>query len=94
MGFDALTDPEERIWSPAGGSSYLQRINTAYGTNTAAYQSAFRDPNADNFVYYRGDSLDNASADILRRYYNFNGCHLLHTPLAEHFGHDIRIVGF
>ena len=73
VGFDALTDPEERIWSPTGGSSYLQRISTAYGTNTAVYQQAFKDPNADNFVYYRGDSLDNADANILRRYLNFNG---------------------
>ena len=73
MGLDALTDPEERIWSPTGGSSYLQRISTAYGTNTAVYQQAFKDPNADNFVYYRGDSLDNADANILRRYLNFNG---------------------
>jgi hypothetical protein len=73
VGFDALNDSEERLWTPTGGTSYLQRISNTFGQSNGAYQKAFRDPSADNFVYYRGDSLDNASADILRRYYSFNG---------------------
>jgi cell surface protein SprA len=73
VGFDALLDSEERLWSPAGSSSYLNRISTAYGTGSDAYQSAFPDPSRDNFHFYRSDSLDNESANILQRYKGFNG---------------------
>ena len=73
VGFDALLDSEERLWSPAGSSSYMNRISTAYGTGSVAYQSAFPDPSRDNFHFYRSDSLDNENANILQRYKGFNG---------------------
>jgi len=73
VGFDALTDPEERVWNPQGSSAYLDRITSAFGANSAAYNRVYGDPNGDNFVFYRGDSLDAESADILERYKNFNG---------------------
>jgi len=73
VGFDALTDSEERAWSPQGSNSFLERIAATFGANSPAYQRYFSDPNSDNFVFYRGDSLDNAGANILERYKNFNG---------------------
>ena len=73
VGFDALDDSEERAWAPIGTGNYLQRIADVYGTTSNAYVRAYPDPSADNFVFYRGDSLDNAEADIMKRYKNFNG---------------------
>ena len=73
VGFDALDDSEERAWAHVGTGNYLQRIATVYGTTSNAYVRAYPDPSADNFVFYRGDSLDNAQADIMKRYKNFNG---------------------
>ena len=73
VGFDALLDSEERTWAPSGSSSYLNRISNAYGTGSVAYQSAYPDPSRDNFHFYRSDSLDAESADIMERYKAFNG---------------------
>lgn len=73
VGFDALLDSEERTWAPSGSSSYLNRISNAYGTGSVAYQSAYPDPSRDNFHFYRSDSLDVESADIMERYKAFNG---------------------
>ena len=47
-------------------------INGLWNTSVA-YQSAFPDPSRDNFHFYRSDSLDNESANILQRYKGFNG---------------------
>lgn len=73
VGLDALNDAEERLWSYNGAPSYLQRIEAEHGIASGAYSSADADPGADNFQYYRGSAMDNISADILRRYKNFNG---------------------
>ena len=73
VGFDALNDYEERVWNPSGGANYLTRISSALGSGSNAYQNVFNDPSGDNFVFYRGDSLDNQGADIMERYKNFNG---------------------
>jgi cell surface protein SprA len=73
VGLDALNDAEERAWSYNGAPTYLQRVEAEHGTGSGAYASADADPGADNFQYYRGSAMDNISADILRRYKNFNG---------------------
>ncbi len=73
VGFDALLDSEERIWAPSGSSSYLSRISNAYGMGSLAYRNAYPDPSRDNFHFYRSDSLDAESADIMERYKAFNG---------------------
>ncbi len=72
VGFDALDDALERSWSYNGSPSYLERIDAALGAASSAYAKAFSDPGGDNFQYYQGAALDNANADILTRYKNYN----------------------
>lgn len=73
VGLDGLKDAQERIWNPGNQLSYLTRISNLTGATSPAFEKAYSDPNGDNFVYYRGDSLDLANANILQRYRNFNG---------------------
>ncbi len=73
VGYDLLNDSEERNWKEdPSGQSYLERIEGQFGTASGAYQAANSDPSSDNFQYYRGNSLDQANADILQRYKDFN----------------------
>ncbi len=75
VGYDLLSSDQERTFSEGGRVPYLQRLEAYYGSgqNSPAYQNAFIDPAHDNFSYYRGNSLDQANAGILDRYYNYNG---------------------
>ncbi|NVK27533.1 MAG: cell surface protein SprA [Flavobacteriia bacterium] len=73
IGLDGLDTEQERGWSYQGNQTYLQRIEAAFGTASNAYASANNDPSADDFTYYRGQALDDANADVLERYKNFNG---------------------
>lgn len=72
VGFDLLNDAQERAYSFNGNPTYLERIATAFGQTSLAYQTAQGDPANDNFSYYRSDALDQAGADIRQRYKNFN----------------------
>lgn len=75
VGLDGLSDGREARWRDGSGQTYLGRLANAFGTSSGAYQRAQGDPAGDNFQYYRGDSLDNANADILRRYRYWNHSH-------------------
>lgn len=73
IGYDLLTDAQEAAWSyDTTYGNYLQRIANNLGAASQAYKLAENDPAADNFQYYRGSDLDQASADVLERYKNFN----------------------
>ncbi len=72
VGYDLLNDEQERNYRFDGGLSYLEQLEAAFGQNSGAYNSAAADPSSDNFTYYRGSALDQASADIRQRYKNFN----------------------
>ncbi len=73
VGYDLLNDIQERAWSyDSAYPNYIQRIVNNLGAGTPAEALATVDPAADNFQYYRGDNLDQASANILERYKLFN----------------------
>ncbi|NVK05287.1 MAG: cell surface protein SprA [Flavobacteriia bacterium] len=73
LGLDGLTNEDERTWGLNGFLPYPQRVEAAFGQASQAFARANADPAADDFVYYRGEGLDNANADILERYASFNG---------------------
>ncbi|MDX5428538.1 MAG: cell surface protein SprA [Bacteroidota bacterium] len=72
VGIDGIPDGVEATFDRAPQGNYLQRIIGVLGQSSQAYQLAAVDPNADNFQFYRGASLDANNADILERYKNFN----------------------
>ena len=67
IGFDGLNDENERTKRQA----YLDQLATTFGTGSAIYQEALRDPSSDNYRNYR-DAGFGASDGILIRYKNFN----------------------
>ncbi len=71
VGYDGLSDADERTFFD---SSYLQKIAKLYGTNSAAYLTALKDPSSDDYHYFRGTDYDNQSqfGSILERYKLFN----------------------
>ncbi|HEY5406274.1 MAG TPA: cell surface protein SprA [Ginsengibacter sp.] len=70
VGFDGLSDTAEvRKRTP----DYLNALTTNFGSGSAAYQNALKDPSSDDYHYYRGSDLDAANAGILARYKSFNG---------------------
>lgn len=73
VGYDLLNEDQERTWSvDSNYASYVERVLNTFGQASPAYAQANNDPAADNFKYYRGDDLDQASASILERYKAFN----------------------
>ncbi|OFX16438.1 MAG: cell surface protein SprA [Bacteroidetes bacterium GWA2_31_9] len=73
VGFDGLRDEDERtFFSSSGYHAYLDAIGNAFGTGSAAYQSAYNDPSSDNFHYFRGSDFDAQQLSILDRYKKFN----------------------
>lgn len=64
LGLDGVSSIDEQSFF----SSYLQAIQTTYGTGSQAYQNAFQDPANDDYVYYRDNVYDNNNAGILERY--------------------------
>ncbi len=68
VGFDGLDDDAERRKK----GYVLQRLANNFGTGSAAYQKALRDPSNDNYVWYRDPSFDPLGTGILGRYKNFN----------------------
>jgi cell surface protein SprA len=73
VGMDLLDDDAERNWSFSGSQTYLERVETAFGQGSTAYQKAFEDPAEDNFGFYKGPDLDANGANVLERYKDFNG---------------------
>ena len=69
VGLDGLNNADERLFFE---SSYLQQIESIYGTNSIAYQNALNDPSGDDFHYFRGTDFDNVSTQILDRYKDYN----------------------
>ena len=71
VGYDGLRDADERSFF---SKSYLEKIGTVYGTSSDAYKSAFNDPSADNFHYFRGSDYDNDPfySSILNRYKRYD----------------------
>ncbi|MDT8308242.1 MAG: cell surface protein SprA, partial [Bacteroidales bacterium] len=69
VGYDGLRDEDERSFF----SNYLQELSTYLDPNV--YAGFVDDPSGDNYHYFLGPDLDNANADILQRYENYNGVH-------------------
>lgn len=69
VGLDGLRTVDERTFFD---SIYLQQLISQYGSSSIIYESAFKDPSADNFHYFRGSDFDSQSTSILERYKNIN----------------------
>jgi cell surface protein SprA len=67
VGLDGLSDILEKQKFNAA----LNQIKAQLNPDAAASLDA--DPSSDNYSYYRGPSLDQARAGILKRYENYNG---------------------
>lgn len=76
VGFNGLTDEEERTWGP-----YKEFLTTAVGAgldgsgvvrNDSVVQDIVRDPANDDYRYFRGDEWDRKKASILDRYKYIN----------------------
>lgn len=79
VGFDGLTDEEER----RKFAQYLNDLAANFGTGSAIYQNALNDPSGDNFKPYRDASFDQPPvAGILERYKNINNPHG-NSPVAD-----------
>lgn len=68
VGFDGLTDARERTFFD---SSFISKVAQKFGENSKAYQQIIGDPAADDYYFFRGDSLDNIKANIIQRYMNY-----------------------
>jgi cell surface protein SprA len=69
VGYDGANDSEERNIVYA---SFLNALKNKYGTGSAVYQQALRDPANDNYHYFRGDDYDQQNLGILGRYKKYN----------------------
>lgn len=76
VGFNGLTDEEERAWGP-----YQDFLTTAVGAgldgsgvvrNDSVIQEIVLDPANDDYKYFRGDDWDRKKASILDRYKYIN----------------------
>ena len=69
VGLDGLSDDEEKVkFAP-----YLAQLAANFGTGSAIYQQALKDPSGDNFKPYRDGSFDQQPVSgILPRYKNIN----------------------
>lgn len=67
VGLDGLNNAEEQ-------QKYQTIVNQVTSQLNPQAANQFRsDPSSDDFVYYRGDQLDQQNAGILKRYENYNG---------------------
>ena len=69
VGLDGLNDDNEKTFF----KNYLDSIQLLFGTNSAAYIKAEKDPSNDNFHFYKGDDYDAENVGILDRYKYYNG---------------------
>ncbi|WP_423147419.1 cell surface protein SprA [Rubrolithibacter danxiaensis] len=67
VGLDGLRNEDEQQQFAAFLNQTRSRLNPAAADALAS------DPASDDYQYYRGGSLDNANAGILKRYENYNG---------------------
>lgn len=69
VGFDGMTDGAEIRFH----SGYLATLAANFGTSSAIYQQALKDPSNDNYMWYRDPVFDQGTVvGILGRYKNFN----------------------
>lgn len=68
VGLDGLSSDSERVKH----ADYLNTLSTNFGTGSAVYQKAFKDPSGDDYLWYRDPSFDAAGTGILGRYKNYN----------------------
>lgn len=66
VGLDGLSDEGERIQF----NTFLSQVKGQLTSSAAAQLEA--DPSSDNFQYYRGNTLDQNNAGVLKRYERFN----------------------
>jgi cell surface protein SprA len=79
VGFDGLTDDNEKTKF----QSYINSLQTTFGSGSSIYQQALNDPSGDNFKAYRDVSFDQSPvAGILQRYKNINNPHG-NSPVAN-----------
>ncbi|MDI9357645.1 MAG: cell surface protein SprA [Phycisphaerales bacterium] len=64
VGFDGLSDEEERIKF----RDFLDSLSYRFGTNSKVYKERSIDPSNDDYVWYRDQRYDNENADIIARY--------------------------
>jgi cell surface protein SprA len=69
VGLDGLKNSDEKLFFD---QTYIQELETAYGSTSVVYENATNDPSADDFHYFRGSDYDSKSTLILDRYKNFN----------------------
>ncbi len=67
VGIDGIGDTEERQFF----ATFLTQVRSQLSAAAVAKLEA--DPSSDNYQYYRGDNLDQASTGILGRYERYNG---------------------
>jgi cell surface protein SprA len=68
IGFDGLDDDSERVQF----NHYLGTLAARFGTGSAIYQAAMKDPSGDNYLYYRDEQYDASKTGILGRYKQIN----------------------
>ncbi|WP_225975470.1 T9SS outer membrane translocon Sov/SprA [Panacibacter ginsenosidivorans] len=68
VGFDGNDDDSEKIKQ----AQYLNDLATNFGTGSAVYQNALKDPSHDDYRWYRDPSYDAAGTGILGRYKDHN----------------------
>ncbi len=81
VGYDGLGDIDELSFFD---TTYIVKLNNAFGPASAAYQQAAIDPSADNYHYFRGTDYDNNPkySSVLERYKKYNNTEG-NSPSAE-----------
>ncbi len=69
VGYDGLPNNRELDFFQ---ETYLNRVASAFGAGSQAYQNAVSDPSADNYHYFRGSDYDQADLKVVERYKYFN----------------------
>lgn len=81
VGYDGLSDIDELSFFD---TTYIVKLNNAYGPGSQAYQQAAIDPSADDYHYFRGTDYDNDPKyeSVLERYKKYNNTEG-NSPAAE-----------
>ncbi|NVO21635.1 MAG: cell surface protein SprA [Bacteroidetes bacterium] len=74
IGYDGLSDKDERVWD-YNNFNFLQQIRDKFGVNSEAYVLDSIDPAADDYHHFEGADYDNDSvySSVTARYKNYNG---------------------
>lgn len=89
IGLDGMNDANEREFFD---EAYIDKLDALLGSGSisqVAYDRLVGDPSTDNFLYYRGDSLDTEEASVLERYKSFNG-YENNSPTADQTGSSFQ----